>query len=106
MRDRRAIIEFALLMILLTVLGIAARAVLPDVHQLLRFALVVAVTVEIAANPQGLGHAIMASQQALQPALMLAFLAWIGVVGFALNALLIRAQQSLLGRAARVEHGR
>lgn len=69
-------------------------------------ALVVAVTVEIAANPQGLGHAIMASQQALQPALMLAFLAWIGVVGFALNALLIRAQQSLLGRAARVEHGR
>ena len=47
MRDRRAIIEFALLMILLTVLGIAARAVLPDVHQLLRFALVVAVTVGV-----------------------------------------------------------
>jgi hypothetical protein len=47
MRDRRAIIEFALLMILLTVLGIAARAVLPDVHQLVRFALVVAVTVAI-----------------------------------------------------------
>jgi NitT/TauT family transport system permease protein len=70
------------------------------------FALVVAVTVEIAVNPQGLGHAIMASQQALQPAPMLAYLAWIGVVGFALNALLLRAQATLLGRAARVEHAR
>jgi len=69
-------------------------------------ALVVAVTVEIAANPQGLGHAIMASQQALQPALMLAYLGWIGVVGFALNALLLKAQNTVLGRAARVEHGR
>jgi Na+/proline symporter len=47
MRDRRAIIEFALLMILLTVLGGVARSVLPDVHQLLRFALVVAVTVAV-----------------------------------------------------------
>ena len=45
MRDRRAIIEFALLIILLTVLGGIARDVLPDVHQLLRFALVVLVTV-------------------------------------------------------------
>jgi Na+/proline symporter len=45
MRDRRAIIEFALLIIILTVLGGIARNVLPDVHQLLRFALVVVVTV-------------------------------------------------------------
>jgi NitT/TauT family transport system permease protein len=48
----------------------------------------------------------MASQQALQPALMLAYLAWIGVVGFALNALMLKAQNTILGRAARVEHGR
>jgi hypothetical protein len=47
MRDRRAIIEFALLMILLTVLGAVARAVMPGVHQLLRFALVVAATVAV-----------------------------------------------------------
>jgi hypothetical protein len=47
MRDRRVIIEFALLMILLTVLGAVARSVLPDVHQLLRFALVVAITVAV-----------------------------------------------------------
>lgn len=45
MVDRRTIIEFALLMIVLTVLGILAKAVLPDAHQLLRFALVVVVTV-------------------------------------------------------------
>ena len=45
--DRRAIIEFALLMILLTVLGVVARDLLPDVHQLLRFAIVAAVTVAV-----------------------------------------------------------
>jgi NitT/TauT family transport system permease protein len=62
--------------------------------------------VEIAANPLGLGHAIMASQQSLQPALMLAYLLWIGIIGFALNALLIKVQRSLLGRAAVVEADR
>jgi sulfonate transport system permease protein len=49
-------------------------------------ALVVAVTVEIAANPNGMGYAIMIAQQSLDPALMLAWLFWIGVVGFAVNA--------------------
>ena len=45
--DRRAIIEFALLVILMTVLGAIARSALPDTHQLVRFALVVAVTVAV-----------------------------------------------------------
>lgn len=63
-------------------------------------ALVVAVTVEIAADPRGLGNAIMVAQQALLPALMLAYLVWIGLLGFALNALLTLAQNHLLGRAA------
>lgn len=49
-------------------------------------ALVVAVTVEIAANPNGLGYAMMIAQQSLDPALMLAWLGWIGVVGFVVNA--------------------
>ncbi|MBP7567841.1 MAG: ABC transporter permease subunit [Burkholderiaceae bacterium] len=49
-------------------------------------ALVVAVTVEIAANPHGMGYAIMIAQQSLDPALMLAWLFWIAVVGFAINA--------------------
>lgn len=49
-------------------------------------ALVVAVTVEIAANPHGMGYAMMIAQQSLDPALMLGWLGWIGVIGFAINA--------------------
>ena len=64
------------------------------------FALVVAVTVEIAANPQGLGYGILIAQQSLDPALMLAYLLWIGLVGYGLNGLLSFAQRRLLGRAA------
>jgi ABC-type nitrate/sulfonate/bicarbonate transport system permease component len=65
-------------------------------------ALIVAVTVEIAINPLGLGAAIMTAQQALRPDLMLAYLFWIGVVGFALNAALVFVQQRLFGRAAMI----
>jgi ABC-type nitrate/sulfonate/bicarbonate transport system permease component len=56
-------------------------------------ALVVAVTVEIAANPNGMGYAIMVAQQSLDPALMLAWLFWIAVVGYAVNALALWLQQ-------------
>ena len=63
-------------------------------------ALIVAVTVEIAINPLGLGAGIMLAQQALRPDLMLAYLVWIGVIGYALNVLLIVAQSRLFGRAA------
>ncbi|MCG2592422.1 ABC transporter permease subunit [Ramlibacter sp. XY19] len=66
-------------------------------------ALVVAVTVEIAANPYGMGYAIMVSQQSLDPALMLAWLFWIAVVGYAINALALRLQQRVaraMGAAA------
>jgi NitT/TauT family transport system permease protein len=65
-------------------------------------ALIVAVTVEIAINPIGLGAAIMTAQQALRPDLMLAYLLWIGVIGYALNAGLVVAQRHLFGRAALV----
>jgi hypothetical protein len=43
-QDRRAIIEFALIVIVMTVLGAVARSALPDTHQLARFAIVAAVT--------------------------------------------------------------
>lgn len=66
-------------------------------------ALVVAVTVEIAANPLGLGYGILVAQQALQPDVMLAYLVWIGVVGWGLNTLLSMAEKRLFGKAARVE---
>jgi ABC-type nitrate/sulfonate/bicarbonate transport system permease component len=62
-------------------------------------ALIVAVTVEIAANPIGLGYAIMMAQQSLRPALMLAVVLWIGIVGVALNSVLMFAQKRLFGRA-------
>jgi ABC-type nitrate/sulfonate/bicarbonate transport system permease component len=65
-------------------------------------ALIVAVTVEIAINPIGLGAAIMTAQQALRPDLMLAYLLWIGVVGYLLNTGLVVAQRHLFGRAALV----
>jgi NitT/TauT family transport system permease protein len=65
-------------------------------------ALIVAVTVEIAINPIGLGAGIMTAQQALRPDLMLAYLLWIGIVGYLLNAGLVVAQRHLFGRAALV----
>jgi NitT/TauT family transport system permease protein len=65
-------------------------------------ALIVAVTVEIAINPIGLGAAIMTAQQALRPDLMLAYLVWIGTVGYLLNTGLVAAQRHLFGRAALV----
>jgi ABC-type nitrate/sulfonate/bicarbonate transport system permease component len=63
-------------------------------------ALIVAVTVEIAINPIGLGAGIMTAQQALRPDLMLAYLLWIGIVGYLLNTGLVVAQNHLFGRAA------
>lgn len=65
-------------------------------------ALIVAVTCEIAINPIGLGASIMAAQQALRADLMLAYLIWIGAIGYMLNAGLLLAQSSLFGRAALV----
>ena len=89
------------------VLKIVAPAALPRIFIAFRLAtgisLIVAVTVEIAVNPQGLGYGVMTAGQALRPELMLAYLVWIGLVGFALNAAMIHAQNTMFGRAARVE---
>jgi NitT/TauT family transport system permease protein len=57
-------------------------------------ALVVAVTVEIAANPQGLGYALMTAQQSLRPDLMFALLLWVGLLGWGLGALLLMLQRA------------
>jgi ABC-type nitrate/sulfonate/bicarbonate transport system permease component len=81
-------------------------AALPQIFLAFRLAagiaLIVAVTVEITINPIGLGAAIMTAQQALRADLMLAYLAWIGVIGYAMNAGLVVAQRHLFGRAALV----
>jgi ABC-type nitrate/sulfonate/bicarbonate transport system permease component len=88
-------------------LKIVTPAALPRIFVAFRLAagisLIVSVTVEIAVNPQGLGNGVMVAGQALRPELMLAYLVWIGVVGYVLNAALVGAQNSLFGRAARVE---
>ena len=66
-------------------------------------ALVVAVTVEIAANPHGMGYALMIAQQSLEPALMLAWLLWIGLVGWSVNAATLAAQTWVARRMGAAE---
>jgi NitT/TauT family transport system permease protein len=65
-------------------------------------ALIVAVTVEIAANPLGLGYNMILAQQTLRPELMLALLVWLGIVGWAFNQLLLWSQKRMFGPAAMV----
>ena len=87
-----------------TVTKIVAPAALPRIFVAFRLAagvaLIVSVTVEIAVNPQGLGAALMTAGQALRPDLTLAFLVWVGAVGFALNQLLLLAEARLFRRGA------
>ncbi len=76
--------------------SIVLPAMLPRLFVALRLgvaiALVVAVTVEIAANPHGMGYALVIAQQSLDPALMLAWLIWIGLIGFVINFLALKLQ--------------
>ncbi len=78
-------------------------AALPRLFLALRvsvgIAIIVAVTVEIAANPQGIGYFMMTAQQSLQPDLMLWGLVWIGIMGWGLNVLLVRSEKRLFGRS-------
>jgi ABC-type nitrate/sulfonate/bicarbonate transport system permease component len=86
------------------VLKIIIPAALPRIFVAFRLsagiALIVAVTVEIAINPLGLGAGIMQAQQALRADLMLAYLVWIGTIGYGLNLALVVVQSRLFGRAA------
>lgn len=81
-------------------------AIVPRLFVALRLgvavALVVAVTVEIAANPNGMGYAMMIAQQSFDPALMLAWLGWIGVVGVVVNALMLQVQRMVARRMGAV----
>jgi len=83
------------------ILKIVLPAALPRVFVAFRLAagiaLVVAVTVEIAANPHGLGYGMMTAQQNLRPDLMLALLLWVGAIGWGLNAMLLAIQHRLFG---------
>jgi NitT/TauT family transport system permease protein len=61
--------------------------------------LIVAVTVEIAANPLGIGYELMMASQSLHPDLMFAMVLWIGLIGWGLNSSLLFAQRRLFGPA-------
>ena len=60
--------------------------------------LIVAVTVEVAVNPLGLGYGMQIAQQALRPAWMFAYLVWLIVVGWSFNYLLVRIEGAVLHR--------
>ena len=87
-------------------LKIVLPAALPRIFVAFRLAtgiaLTVAVTVEVTTNPLGLGYGVMLAGQSLHPDLMLAYLVWIGVIGWALNYGILLAQQRFFGRSAQV----
>ena len=86
--------------VLKIVLPAAAPRLIIAVRLAIGVALIVAVTVEIVANPQGLGYALVIAQQSLNPARMLAYLLWVGLLGWGLNWLLVRFERKV------AHHGR
>ncbi|WP_257193062.1 MULTISPECIES: ABC transporter permease [unclassified Bradyrhizobium] len=82
---------------------IALPAALPRIFTAVRLtlgiALIVAVTTEIAANPFGLGYAIISAGLSLRPEVMYAFLTWLAILGWLLNAGLIALHHRLFGAA-------
>lgn len=92
------------------VVKIVLPASLPRIFVAFRLAaslsLIVAVTTEIAANPLGLGYGMINAEQALHPELMLAYLVWIGLLGWGLNRTLLFMQRTCFGRAALAEDDR
>tara|TARA_R110002126_G_scaffold291767_1_gene457229 strand:- start:46665 stop:47426 length:762 start_codon:yes stop_codon:yes gene_type:complete len=83
------------------VVSIVIPAILPRVLTALRLtigiAFIVAITTEIAVNPFGLGHAMMLSQMELRPPFMYAYVVWLAVLGWVINAGLLLLQQRIFG---------
>jgi NitT/TauT family transport system permease protein len=77
--------------------NIVLPAALPRIFVALRLAagaaMIVAITVEVTANPLGLGYFLMSAEQSLRPATMLAVLFWICFVGWSLNVALHRIER-------------
>jgi NitT/TauT family transport system permease protein len=63
-------------------------------------ALIVAVTVEVAANPMGLGYRLMTAAQSLRPADMFATLVWVGLIGWTLNRAMLALEAWLFPQFA------
>jgi NitT/TauT family transport system permease protein len=75
-------------------------AALPGIAVGLRIAfgiaIAVTVTVELVANPRGLGYAMITAQQSLRADVMYAYLFWIGIVGWLINLAMTRTERYLL----------
>jgi sulfonate transport system permease protein len=67
----------------------AMPAILVGMRISLTLAVVLAVLAEMVGNPEGLGYGVVSQQQALRPDLMFVYVVVIGLLGLALNALLI-----------------
>jgi ABC-type nitrate/sulfonate/bicarbonate transport system permease component len=67
----------------------ATPAILVGMRISLTLAVVLAVLAEMVGNPEGLGYGVVSQQQALRPDLMFVYVVVIGLLGLALNALLI-----------------
>ena len=84
-------------------------AALPRIFMAFRLAagiaLTVAVTVEVSTNPMGLGYGMILAEQSLHPDLMLAYLVWVGVLGWGLNFAITSAQRRLFRRSAHASAG-
>jgi ABC-type nitrate/sulfonate/bicarbonate transport system permease component len=85
----------------------AAPAIVVGCRLSLGTALVMAIIAEMIGNPHGLGHAVVTSLQAMQPARMFAYVIFVGVLAIVLNAGLLFATQRLLASHHReaVQHG-
>ena len=83
------------------IIKIALPAAAPRIFTALRLtlgiALIVAVTTEIAANPFGLGYALISAGLSLRPDVMYAFLAWLALLGWLLNFGLTALHRRLFG---------
>jgi NitT/TauT family transport system permease protein len=82
------------------ILKIALPAAVPGIMVGVRvaagIAIVVTITTEIVANPRGLGYAMTMASQSLQADLAWATLLWVGVVGWAANSAMLRAERRWL----------
>jgi ABC-type nitrate/sulfonate/bicarbonate transport system permease component len=67
----------------------AAPAIVVGARISLTLALVLAVLAEMVGNPEGLGYEVVQQQQALRPDLMFAYVVVIGLLGIALNGILL-----------------
>ena len=85
-----------------TIWKVVLPSALPRIFVALRLAatvsLIVAITVEVAVNPLGLGYGMMRAQQSLRPELMFAYLFWLILVGWTFNAFLTLLQSFALSR--------